>query len=150
MVTDCWIGWIDSHAGVGRHSDPQTGPVLHAAVSRLLNDELRLAAGPPPSRAYDAPPAALQQHPRTDECANMSTTGDCAAGTPAPGAPAAVAVSEDGGALGCTERGVAQGAGAARVRPLVGKPTAGQIVVTRATLAAWVAAKAKSGELSRA
>lgn len=133
---------------MGRHSDPQTGPVLHAAVSRLLNDELKLAAGPPPGRGHAAPPAALQ-HPCAGEYAAVSTTGDCAAGAQAPGAPAAVAVSEDGDALGCTEHGVAQGAGAARVQPLAGKPTAGQVVVTRATLAAWVAAKAKSGELPR-
>lgn len=30
------------HTGVGRHSDPIQGPVLHDTVRKLLNEELKL------------------------------------------------------------------------------------------------------------
>lgn len=133
---------VVTHAGVGRHSDPLTGPVLHAAVSRLLNDELKLAAVSTNSRAQAALPARLRDPINVDYAA--STFRDSAI-PPAAEAAAAVAVYEDGGSTDCAE----QLESANHVHPLMGKPTAGQIVVSRATLQAWVAAKARFAELSR-
>ena len=36
--------------GIGRHSDPEVGPVLHDAIHSLLNDKLKLETSVPRRR----------------------------------------------------------------------------------------------------
>lgn len=50
-------------AGVGRHSDPEVGPVLHEAIHKLLNDELKLATNVPRPRRRQ--PAQSSQYRRS-------------------------------------------------------------------------------------
>ncbi len=50
-------------AGVGRHSDPEVGPVLHEAIHKLLNDELKLATNIPRPRRRQ--PAQSSQYRRS-------------------------------------------------------------------------------------
>ncbi|BDA50928.1 probable pentatricopeptide repeat-containing protein At2g31400, chloroplastic [Coccomyxa sp. Obi] len=50
--------------GVGRHSDPEVGPVLHDAIHSLLNDKLKLETSTPRRRRRQRPnlSAAPDQH----------------------------------------------------------------------------------------
>ncbi|EIE27183.1 hypothetical protein COCSUDRAFT_38919 [Coccomyxa subellipsoidea C-169] len=51
--------------GVGRHSDPEVGPVLHEAIHKLLNDELKLATNVPrPRRRQPAQSSQQLDYPQ--------------------------------------------------------------------------------------
>ncbi len=88
-------------AGIGRHSDPETGPVLHETIRALLNDKLKLATQIP---GRTAPALAT------------------AAATAAAAAPA-------------SEGGEPKLAGCRKQAP------AGKLVVSRETLALWLASR---------
>jgi hypothetical protein len=59
--------------GVGRHSDPEVGPVLHDAIHNLLNDELKLATTLPKARRRRLAPAL--PHRRSASTDSRDVTG---------------------------------------------------------------------------
>jgi hypothetical protein len=118
-----------SAVGKGRHSDPETGPLLHAAVMRLLNDELKL----PTLSPQQLPAAGSLQRARSPHA--LPPAGRYAGAA----AGAHGALDSAGADMLCLDGGPAASGGEVSAAGL--KTTPGTVVVGRAALAAWVASK---------
>ena len=125
------VQWMLPCAGKGRHSDPEIGPVLHAAVMHLLNDELKLPTLCP--QQGQLPAATSLQRMRSPHA------------LPPAGRYTSVAAGAHGasGHAGIDPLCLDAGADASDVGSAAAGliTTPGTVVVGRAALAAWVASK---------
>ena len=129
MLTCLWVC-----AGKGRHSNPETGPVLHAAVSHLLEHELKLpTTAAPQQQERQAPVRHARQAP--EHAAAHAEAGL--------GALVGLAGTEEAAAREHAQQGGGEN-DAAAAAGVPARTTPGHVGVSRAALTAWVTARGRS------